>query len=130
MNDKKFYFSKSTEVSANLFSFSMFFFSFFYVVRLLRLSLLNNIPWDILHLYNIVTPIINSVTFVNLKKAGMTSRNVVLKKQYMLLSSFAVVFGILVFAHPLTNVSNLREASCPLHNYIERCIKKAPFSKK
>ena len=87
MNDKKFYFSKSTEVSANLFSFSMFFFSFFYVVRLLRLSLLNNIPWDILHLYNIVTPIINSVTFVNLKKAGVTSRNVVLKKQYMLLSA-------------------------------------------
>ena len=87
MKDKKFYFSKSTEVSANLFYFSMFFFLSFYVVRLSRLSLLNNhISWDILHLYNIVTPIIDSVTFFNLKKAGMASRNIVLKKQYTLLS--------------------------------------------
>ena len=28
---------------------------------------------DVLHLYNIVIPILNSVTSVNLKKAGMAS---------------------------------------------------------
>ena len=38
LNEKKFYFSKSTEISANLLYFSMFFFSFFYVVRHLRAS--------------------------------------------------------------------------------------------
>ena len=38
LNEKKFYFSKSTEISANRLYFSMFFFSFFYVVRHLRAS--------------------------------------------------------------------------------------------
>ena len=42
--------------------------------------------------------ILRSVTSVNLKKAGMASRNIVIKKQYTLLwISFAVVFGLLVF---------------------------------
>ena len=35
-----------------------------------------------LQYYNIVIPIINSVTSVNLKNAGMASRNIVMKKQY------------------------------------------------
>ena len=35
-------------------------------------------------LYNIVFLIISSVTSANLKKAGMASRNIVMKKQYML----------------------------------------------
>ena len=47
-------------------------FSFFHVLRHFRLSLLN-----ILHLY--------LVTSVNLKKAGMASLNIVMKKQYTLL---------------------------------------------
>ena len=34
--------------------------------------------------YNIVFLIISSVTSANLKKAGMASRNIVMKKQYML----------------------------------------------
>ena len=85
MNDKKFYFSKSTEISANLLYFSMFFFSFFLCCTSFTcLSLLNNyIYWDILHLYNIVIPVINSVTFVNLKKAGQVwPAETVLKKQH------------------------------------------------
>ena len=62
------------------------------------LSLLNNFYCDIFHLYNIVIPIVSSVTSVNLKKAGMASRNIVMKKkQYVVLISFAVVFGLLVF---------------------------------
>ena len=61
-----------------------FFFQFFFVVRHFRLSLLNNFYCDILHLYNIVIPIISSVTSVNLKKAGMASQNIVMKKQYRL----------------------------------------------
>ena len=40
---------------------------------------------QVFHLYNIVIPIINSVTSVTLKKAGMASRNIVMKKQYTLL---------------------------------------------
>ena len=55
-----------------------FFFSNF-VLRHFHLSLLNNFYWDILHLYDTVIPIINSVTSVNLKKAGMASRNIVMK---------------------------------------------------
>ena len=51
----------------------------FCVVRYFRLSLSNNFYYDILRLYNIVIPIINSVTSVNLKKTAMTSRNIVLK---------------------------------------------------
>ena len=35
-------------------------------------------------LYNIVFLIISSVTSANLKKVGMASRNIVMKKQYML----------------------------------------------
>ena len=35
-------------------------------------------------LYNIVFLIISSVTSANLKKAGMASRNIVMKKQYIL----------------------------------------------
>ena len=46
----------------------------FYVIRHFRLSLLNIFLCDILHLYNVVIPIINSVTSVNLKKASMASR--------------------------------------------------------
>ena len=46
----------------------------FFVVRHFRLSLLNNFYCNILHLYNIVIPIINSATSVNLKKTGMASR--------------------------------------------------------
>ena len=52
----------------------------------------------------------NSVTSVNVKKAGMASRNIVMKKQYTLLRSaqFAVVFGLLGFffalpSHPIKN---------------------------
>ena len=45
----------------------------FFVVRHFRLPFLNNFYCDILHLYNIVIPIINSVTSVNLKKPGMAS---------------------------------------------------------
>ena len=56
-------------------------FSFlFYVVRQFRLSLLNNFYCYVLHLYNIFIFIINSVTSVNLKKAGMASQNIVMKK--------------------------------------------------
>ena len=51
----------------------VFLFSFFFV-RHFRLSLLNNFYCNILHLYNIVIPIINSATSVNLKKTGMASR--------------------------------------------------------
>ena len=47
--------------------------------------LLNNFCCHILHLYNIVIPIISSLTSVKLKKAGMASQNIVMKKQYMLL---------------------------------------------
>ena len=50
----------------------------------LRHSLLNNFYCDILHLFDIVIPKISSVTFVNLKKACMASRNIVMKKQYTL----------------------------------------------
>ena len=65
------------------------FLSIFCVVGHFRLSLLNNFFRDILHLYNIVIPTIptqflSSVTFVNLKKAGMASRKIVIKKQYTL----------------------------------------------
>ena len=52
----------------------------------------------------------NSVTSVNVKKAGIASRNIVMKKQYTLLRSaqFAAVFGLLVFffalpSHPIKN---------------------------
>ena len=38
----------------------------------------NNFYCDILHLYNIVFPVINSVTSVNLKKTGMASRNILM----------------------------------------------------
>ena len=42
--------------------------------------------------------IINSVTSVNLKKAGMASRNIVMKKtRHVVMISFIVVFGLLVF---------------------------------
>ena len=54
---------------------------------------------DILHLHDIVIPIINSVTSVNLKKAGMASRNIVMKKQYTLLWSalqYSLDFSFLV----------------------------------
>ena len=44
---------------------------------------------------------ISSVTSVNLKKAGMARRNIVIKKQYTLLwISFAVVFGLLISGRP------------------------------
>ena len=56
-----------------------FFFSSFCFVRHFRLSLLNNFYCDILHLYNILFLIIGSVTSANLKKAGMASRNIVMK---------------------------------------------------
>ena len=36
------------------------------------------------HLFNIVIPIISSLTSVNLKKAGMASQNIVMKKQMLL----------------------------------------------
>ena len=49
-----------------------------------RLSLLNKFYCDIFHLYNIVIPIINSVTSASLKKAGMACRNIVMKKQFTL----------------------------------------------
>ena len=66
----------------NPYPYYFFFSSFFFVVvRYFRYSLLNNFHCDFLHLYNIVIPIINSVTPVNLKKAGMASRNIVMKKQ-------------------------------------------------
>ena len=54
---------------------------------------------DILHLYDIVIPIINSVTSVNLKKAGTASRNIIMKKQYTLLWSalqYSLDFSFLV----------------------------------
>ena len=44
---------------------------------------------------------ISSVTSVNLKKAGMARRNIVIKKQYTLLwISFPVVFGLLISGRP------------------------------
>ena len=50
------------------------------------------------NILNIVIPIINSVTSVNLKKAGMGSRNNVMKKtKHVVMISFVVVFGLLVF---------------------------------
>ena len=56
-------------------------FSFlFWVVRHLRLPLLNNFYCEIFSLYNIVIRIINSLTSVNLKKAGMASQNIVINK--------------------------------------------------
>ena len=56
-------------------------FSFlFWVVRHFRLSLLNNFYCEIFSLYNIVIRIINSLTSVNLKKAGMASQNIVINK--------------------------------------------------
>ena len=48
--------------------------------------------------YNIVIPVINSITSINLKKAGMASRNIVLKEHWIhVVISFAVVFGLLGF---------------------------------
>ena len=56
-------------------------FSFlFWVVSHFRLSLLNNFYCEIFSLYNIVIRIINSLTSVNLKKAGMASQNIVINK--------------------------------------------------
>ena len=56
-------------------------FSFlFWVVRHFRLPLLNNFYCEIFSLYNIVIRIINSVTSVNLKTAGMASQNIVINK--------------------------------------------------
>ena len=57
-----------------------FSFSVFCVVRYFRLSLLNNFYCDILHLYNIVIPIINLVTSINLKKAGIWPAEIFLWK--------------------------------------------------
>ena len=115
MNDKKFYFSKSTEISANLLYFSMFFFSFFLCCTSFTcLSLLNNyIYWDILHLCNIVIPVINSVTFVNLKKAERVWPAETVLKKATDVFSFAVVFGLLVSAHPPTNLSNFARSFMP-----------------
>ena len=48
---------------------------------------------NILHLYDIVIPIINLVTPLNLKKAGMTSVKAIL----VVTISFAVDFGLPVF---------------------------------
>ena len=56
----------------------LFYFPVFCVVRHFRLSLLNNFYCDILHLYDIVIPVINSVTSVNLKKTGMASQNILM----------------------------------------------------
>ena len=58
-------------------SISLLFFSFLFYFVHFRLSLSNNFYYDILHLYNIVIPIINSVTSENLKKAGMANQNTV-----------------------------------------------------
>ena len=58
---------------------------------------LNNFYCDVLRLYNIVIPIKNLMTSVNLKKAGKASRNIVLKKSIHVVISFPVVFGPLVF---------------------------------
>ena len=49
-----------------LYSISFLAFLLFFHVRHFRLCLLNNFYCDILHIYNIVIPIINSVTSVNL----------------------------------------------------------------
>ena len=49
----------------------------FCLVRHFRLSLLNNFYCDILHLH--CDCYISSVTSVNLKKAGMAIRNIVMK---------------------------------------------------
>ena len=61
----------------------VFLFSFF-VVRHFRLSLLNNFSCNILHLYNIVIPILNSATSVNLRKTCWYGQpnilNIVVKK--------------------------------------------------
>lgn len=58
---------------------------------------LNNFYCDVLRLYNIVIPIKNLMTSVNLKEAGKASRNIVLKKSIHVVISFPVVFGPLVF---------------------------------
>ena len=75
-----------------------FFLSSFCVVRHVRLCFLNNFYCDILHRIQYCDSyVLSSVTSVNLKKAGMASRNIVLKKQYTLFwISLAVVFGLLV----------------------------------
>ena len=53
----------------NPYPYYFFFSSFFFVVvRYFRYSLLNNFHCDFLHLYNIVIPIINSVTPVNWRR--------------------------------------------------------------
>ena len=62
--------------------------------------LIKKIYCDTLHLHNIVTPIINSVTSVNLKMAGMASQNTVEKKKYTLFRSAlqqSLHFSFLVF---------------------------------
>ena len=71
-------------ISLLFFLFAVFLCVCVCVARHFRLSLLNNFYCNILHLYNIVIPFVNSVTSVNLKKAVMASRNNVMKKQYTL----------------------------------------------
>ena len=70
---------------------------------------LNNFYCDILHLYNIVIPIIGSVTSVNLKKSGKASRNNDMKNntRHGVLISFAVVSGLLVFGSSYFSWLNL-----------------------
>ena len=60
-----------------------FFLSSFCVVRHVRLCFLNNFYCDILHRIQYCDSyVLSSVTSVNLKKAGMASRNIVLKKHF------------------------------------------------
>ena len=78
--------------------------------------------------------ILRSVTSVNLKKAGMASRNIVIKKQYTLLwISFAVVFGLLVFGCLYRDQSPILERRGRLYtgnfnpissSFIQKCSQK------
>ena len=56
----------------------LFFSSFLCCTSFPPLPFINNFYCDILHLHNIVIPIINLVITVNLKKTGMASRNILM----------------------------------------------------
>ena len=97
-----------------VFLFQCFSFLFLCCASFTCLSLLNNyISGHILYLYNIVIPVINSETFVNLKKAGQVWPAETVLKRATHVISFAVIFGLLVSAHPLTNVSNFARSFMP-----------------
>ena len=81
-------------------SFSSFFFSFpvFCFVRHFCLSLLNNFYCDILHLYNFVIPTIKFSNICKPEEGWYGQPKYCYEKTiHVVLISFAVVFGLLVF---------------------------------